>query len=142
MAGAAVILVLIDPFFHGGDWYKREYIAYRDGRIAGIEVEEPGQIDLINVGDSLANVGIAPMELFRDYGITSYTMGRDEQKPAETYYAIRKAMRYQNVKVRSSSGKRTISRCIKRIWSRIRLSSRSSSNFISRFSNTIIYGEM
>ena len=99
LAGAAVILALIDPFFHGGDWYKREYIAYRDGRIAGIEVEEPGQIDLINVGDSLANVGIAPMELFRDYGITSYTMGRDEQKPAETYYAIRKAMRYQNVKV-------------------------------------------
>lgn len=99
LAGFAVLLALISPFFRGGDLYEKKYVAYRDGRIAGIEVEEPGRIDVINVGDSLANVGIAPMELFQDYGITAYTMGRDEQKTAETYYAIRQAMKTQNVKV-------------------------------------------
>ena len=99
LAGFVIIITLISPLFDGGYWYEKKYVAYRDGRIAGMDVEEPGQIDVLNVGDSLANVGIAPMEMYKDYGITSYTMGRDEQKAVETYYAIRHAMRTQDIKV-------------------------------------------
>jgi hypothetical protein len=63
--------------FRGGYWYLRGYLADRDCRIAGIQEEPEGQIDVLNVGDSLADIAITPVEMYRDYGITSYVMGRD-----------------------------------------------------------------
>ena len=98
-AGVIIIIMLLDIPFRGGDWYLRGYLADRDARIAGIQEEPEGQIDVLNVGDSLANVAITPPEMYRDYGITSYTMGRDLQKCIETYYAIKLASRNQKIKV-------------------------------------------
>ena len=98
-AGIFVILALLDRPFRGGDWYSRGYLADRDCRIAGIQEEPEGQIEVLNVGDSLANVAVTPLELYRDFGITSYVMGRDLQKCTETYYAIRLAIRKQPIKV-------------------------------------------
>ncbi len=48
-------------------------------KIAGITNEEPGLIDVLNVGDSVCNVSLTPMELFHDYGYTAFNMGRDPQ---------------------------------------------------------------
>ena len=98
-AGIFVILALLDVPFRGGYWYSRGYLADRDCRIAGIQEEPEGQIEVLNVGDSLANIAITPLELYRDFGITSYVMGRDLQKCTETYYAIRLAIRKQPIKV-------------------------------------------
>ena len=98
-AGVVIIMAILSVVFDGGYWYTKGYVANRDARIAGIEAETPGQIDVLNVGDSLGDVGIAPMELYRDYGITSYTMGRDLQKTVETYYSIKLAMKNQPIKV-------------------------------------------
>lgn len=98
-AGVIIIIALLDIPFRGGYWYLKGYVADRDSRIAGIQEEPAGQIDVLNVGDSLADNAITPVEMYRDYGITSYVMGRDLQKCIETYYAIKLALRNQNIKV-------------------------------------------
>ena len=103
IAGFTVLLILMIGLlgypFRGGYWYLRGYLADRDCRIAGIQEEPEGQIDVLNVGDSLADIAITPVEMYRDYGITSYVMGRDLQKCTETYYAIKQARQHQPVKV-------------------------------------------
>ena len=99
VAGVIIIIGLLGFPFRGGYWYLRGYLADRDCRIAGIQEEPEGQIDVLNVGDSLADIAITPVEMYRDYGITSYVMGRDLQKCIETYYAIKLALRTQPVKV-------------------------------------------
>lgn len=98
-AGLIIIIGLLGGPFRGGYWYLRGYLADRDCRIAGIQEEPEGQVDVLNVGDSLADVAITPVEMYRDYGITSYVMGRDLQKCIETYYAIKLALRTQPIKV-------------------------------------------
>ena len=103
IAGFTALLIFIIGLlgvpFRGGYWYLRGYLADRDCRIAGIQEEPEGQIDVLNVGDSLADIAITPVEMFRDYGITSYVMGRDLQKCIESYYAIKMAKRHQPIKV-------------------------------------------
>lgn len=99
VAGTVVMLTVLSLVFDGGFWAQKGYVADRDARIAGITTEEPGQIDVLNVGDSVCNVSMTPLELFRDYGYTAYNMGRDLQKPMESYFYIKIARRKQPVKV-------------------------------------------
>ena len=99
-AGSVLItLAALSAFFNGRFWYNNGYVSNRDARLAGIEVEEPDQIDVLNVGSSLCDVSLTPLELYRDYGITSYNIGRDMQTRTETYYAILTALRSQKIKV-------------------------------------------
>ena len=93
------IMAALSAIFNGGFWYRNGYVSNRDARYAAIDLEEPGQIDVLNVGDSLCDVSLTPLELFRDYGITSYNMGRDLQSKEATYYAIKAALRKQKIKV-------------------------------------------
>ena len=99
IAGVAIITALLDFPFRGGYWVSRGYVADRDAKIAGIQNEPEGQIDVLNVGDSLAGIAITPVEMYRDYGITSYVMNRDLQMTIESYYAIKLALRTQDIKV-------------------------------------------
>lgn len=92
----AVMALLFEGFF---SLHLEEYVADRDARTVEIWDEEPGQIDVLNVGDSLCDDSISPPELYRDYGITCYNMGRDLQRPIETYYAIKTAVQRQPIKV-------------------------------------------
>ena len=94
-----ITLAVLSAFFNGGFWYRNGYVSNRDARYAAIDLEEPGQIDVLNVGNSLCDVSLTPLELFRDYGITSYNMGRDLQSKEATYYAIKAALRKQKIKV-------------------------------------------
>ncbi len=98
-AGLIAILWLLSLIFDGARWVNEGYVASRDARIAGIDTEQPGQIDVLNVGDSLCNVGLTPMELYRDYGYTAYNMGRDLQMPLESLFYIRQAHKRQPIKV-------------------------------------------
>ena len=102
IAFAAIVLITLaalSAFFNGRFWYTSGYVSNRDARYAAIELEEPGQIDVLNVGSSLCDVSLTPLELYRDYGITSYNMGRDMQTRTATYYAIKTALRRQKIKV-------------------------------------------
>ena len=98
-AGVLIIIWVLSWFFDGAKWVNKGYIADRDARIAGMDAEVPGQIDVLNVGDSLCNVGMTPMELYRDYGYTAFNMGRDLQKPLESLFYIRQAVKRQPIKV-------------------------------------------
>ena len=94
-----IITVILGFFFDGGIWYTRGFISERDARLAGFEAEQPGQIDVICVGNSLGICGVDPMYLYKNYGITSYNIGCEMQMPVETYYAIQRAIKDQPVKV-------------------------------------------
>ena len=98
-AGLFVILAVLSIFFDGARWVDKGYIADRDVRIAGMDVERAGQIDVLNVGDSLCNISMTPLELYRDYGYTAYNMGRDLQKPLESLFYILQALEKQPVRV-------------------------------------------
>lgn len=99
VSGIVILLFIFSILFDGGRWVEQGYVADRDARIAGITTEEPGLIDVLNVGDSVCNISLTPMELFHDYGYTAYNMGRDLQKPIESYFYIRTAMQKQPIKV-------------------------------------------
>ena len=98
-AGVILLIWGLSWIFNGAKWVNKGYIADRDARIAGMDAEVPGQIDVLNVGDSLCNVGMTPMELYRDYGYTAFNMGRDLQKPLESLFYIRQAVKRQPIKV-------------------------------------------
>ena len=98
-AGVLIILLLFDNMFSAVSLYKRGYVSNRDIPLAQIEAEEAGQVDLVCVGNSLGFCSIAPMELYRDYGITSYNLSTAMQLPVETYFVIRTAIKKQPVKV-------------------------------------------
>ena len=99
MAGMILLLEIFSVIFDGGFWFRQHYIFDRNARIAQITTEPPGEIDVFNVGDSLSTSALAPLELFRDYGITSFNCGQDLQKPIESYFALKTALRDQPVKV-------------------------------------------
>ena len=99
LAGLIAILAVLSMLFGGGYWAQKGYVADRDARIALVTTEEPGTIDVLNVGDSVCNISLTPMELFQDYGYTSYNIGRDLQKAMESYFYIRTTLKKQPVKV-------------------------------------------
>ena len=99
--GAVLIALLeiMSVVFNGGDLAARGSVIYYDRRIAELSNEQEGQIDVLCVGDSLCAAGFCSPTLYRDYGITSYNMGKEMQKPVETYYCIKEAIEKQPIKV-------------------------------------------
>ena len=71
-AGLIILICLLSIVFDGSRWLDlsggvsagvgQGYVADRDARIAGITIEEPGLIDVLNVGDSVCNISLTPME--------------------------------------------------------------------------------
>ena len=102
-AGFLVILVILlqvfSIVFDGGYWFRKKLIYDRNARIAALDLEPEGQIDVINIGDSLSTSALSPLDLYRDYGITSYNLGQDMQTPVEGYFAILTALKKQPVRV-------------------------------------------
>ena len=87
-----IFVILLEIFcviFDGGYWFEKKFIYDRNARMAAFELEQKGQINVLNIGDSLSTTSLAPMELYRDYGYTSYNLGQDLQTPIESYYALK-----------------------------------------------------
>ena len=98
-AGALIILGILSAVFRGGDLASKGSVIYYDRRIAELDNEPKGEIDVLCIGDSLCAQGFNSPALYRDYGITSYNMGKEMEKPVESYYCIKKAVETQPVKV-------------------------------------------
>ena len=97
-----IFVILLEIFcvlFDGGYWFEKKFIYDRNARLAAFELEQKDQIDVLNIGDSLSTTSLAPMELYRDYGYTSYNLGQDLQTPVESYYALKTALKTQPIKV-------------------------------------------
>ena len=103
IAGFLIILVILfkvfSIIFDGGYWFNKKFIYDRNARAAAFTLEPEGQIDVLNIGDSLSTTALAPMELYRDYGYTAYNLGQDLQTPPESYFALRSALKTQPIKV-------------------------------------------
>lgn len=65
----------------------------------GILGEKENTIDVLFVGDSIAYVSFFPLQMYEEYGFTSYTMGSAGQKIYETYDFIVEALKTQKPKV-------------------------------------------
>ena len=96
-----IFVILLEIFcvlFDGGYWFEKKFIYDRNARMAAFELEQKGQINVLNIGDSLSTTSLAPMELYRDYGYTSYNLGQDLQTPTESYFALKTALKTQPIK--------------------------------------------
>ena len=98
-AGLLILLVFFDNIFSDVRLLKTGYVSNRDVPLVQLGAEEPGQVDVLCVGNSLGFCSITPMDLYRNYGFTSYNLSTAMQLPAETWFVVRKAIRKQPVKV-------------------------------------------
>ncbi len=57
------------------------------------------ELDVMFFGSSHVNCGVSPMQLWRDYGITSYNFGNDAMGIKEAYWTLRLALDYKTPKV-------------------------------------------
>ncbi len=56
--------------------------------------EKSDEYDVLFFGPSVIHYGIFPMQLWNDYGITSYNMANDSERLAMTYHHIKNALDY------------------------------------------------
>lgn len=67
-------------------------------RMKGFYEEEKDTIDVLVVGNSDVGRGFSPITLWNEYGITSYNLGTSNQTMSLSYYVIKEALKYQNIK--------------------------------------------
>lgn len=61
--------------------------------------DNPTDFDVLFFGASVVHYSEYPMQLWHDYGITSYNMGNDSERLSMTYYNILNALDYANPKL-------------------------------------------
>lgn len=71
----------------------------RNKSLIQIQQEPENSIDLLILGDSLSYTALSPMQMWRDYGITSFIGGQSGQKIHETYYILKTALETQSPKL-------------------------------------------
>lgn len=73
--------------------------AYDAGKLAGFYNEEEHTIDVLICSTSHISKSILPMELYEDYGITSYNLSTSTQPIEATYYILAEALKTQSPEV-------------------------------------------
>lgn len=61
--------------------------------------EKPNTIDVLAIGDSESYSAISPMEIYQNYGYTSYVCGTPRQKLYQSYDFLKKALEKHKIKV-------------------------------------------
>lgn len=88
IAGLIVILLLVSPLFVRKDNFKASGIAGE--KVKEILAENEETIDVLFIGDSECYSSFIPMQMWKDYGITSYNFGTYAQNLCQTKeYLIR-----------------------------------------------------
>ena len=63
-------------------------------------LSEPSQtLQVLFLGDSEIQTGVLPMELWKNYGITSYVCGQSGQRTMETYFWLKTVLKNQTPKL-------------------------------------------
>ncbi len=70
-----------------------------DLRPNGILSEKENSIDVLIIGDSESYISVSPMEMYEEYGITSYVMGTNAQKIFYSYNYLLEALDNQQPKI-------------------------------------------
>ena len=83
-----VILVIASAIMTPEKWFDENLIQDRNSRSVQMMEQPEYTIDVMNIGDSLSTAGFTPMELWRQQGFTSFNIGADGLRMAESYYAV------------------------------------------------------
>lgn len=67
--------------------------------VNGILMEKEGTVDVLFVGDSLVYSGISPLNLWNDYGYSSYNISLVAQRLYQTYDNLKVSLEYQKPKI-------------------------------------------
>ncbi len=95
MLFAAVGMIL---FFNISEILRRK-TAEESDMVHSFYAIERNTLDVLFLGSSHAYYGIQPNELWKEYGITSYSMATPEQTAAISYFLLMEVFHYQQPKV-------------------------------------------
>lgn len=76
-----------------------DMIQSRNKSIVGIQNEPENTIDILVLGDSESYTSVAPMDLWKNHGITTYVCGQSGQRIQETYFMLKTALENQSPKI-------------------------------------------
>lgn len=76
-----------------------DMIQSRNKSIVGIQNEPENSIDILVLGDSESYTTVAPMDLWKDHGITTYVCGQSGQRIQESYFMLKTALENQSPKI-------------------------------------------
>ena len=79
----AVLLIGAGILLNPGQWFLDGRIKDRNARDAEITTIPRDCIDIYNIGNSLAMVGISPMDLWKGEGYTSFNLCKGGAKTSE-----------------------------------------------------------
>lgn len=94
-----LFLMIMEKAFAPSYWFPRNRLQDRTARLGAFTLEEPDTIDILAIGDSEALQGFVPMDLWKEYGFTSYTLGSDGLRTGEALYYLKVALKTQHPKV-------------------------------------------
>lgn len=92
----SLILVGAGILLNPGQWFLDGRIKDRNARDAEITTIPRDCIDIYNIGNSLAMVGISPMDLWKEEGYTSFNLCKGAAKTSEAYYLLKHGLNYQH----------------------------------------------
>lgn len=93
-----LLLTLISSMMTPVEWFDDFRVQNRNARITQMMKQDPQTIDILNMGDSLSLSSLTPMELWREKGYTSFSIGADGIRMPEAYYTIIEAAENQSPK--------------------------------------------
>lgn len=76
-----------------------DYVQDRNKSIYRILREPENSVDMVVIGDSLSYTSISPMELWKEYGITSYVCGQSGQTAQEAFHMLKEVFKKQAPRV-------------------------------------------
>lgn len=71
----------------------------KDQRAISVLAEPKDTLDIVAVGNSDLYSGVLPMDLYENYGITSYVCGQSKQKMPQAFDMLKKALKNQSPKL-------------------------------------------
>lgn len=95
----ALLLTIAGIVLNPGKFFLEGHIKDRNARYAEIMTVPRDCIDIYNVGNSLAMVGISPMDLWNDEGFASFNLCKGASRTSEAYYLLRHGLKYQHPRV-------------------------------------------
>jgi len=94
------MMLLIPGLFMTSKFMEKNHLANgKNGVHAKLAVEPADSLDVIVIGDSESYTSVSPMQLWKDYGFTTYAAGQPGAKLSETKEVLKTALLKQNPKV-------------------------------------------